>query len=601
MAEDFDVEAMLEAPYQKNNVSAGSGGRGGRRRSGSSPGGGGHDDDFGENGPRNGSGGGSTHKKQSKRSRSRSGSRDGKSRRDRGSERSSQRDKDKERERHRDGGGDRDRHRREGGDRDRERDRDRDQRRRSRSRDERGGGGGGDDRRIRHGDRDRERRSRDRRGGSKSLHQQDRSRDKRRRSRSRDQQRKRLSPIRERKRSHSRSKDRNSRRRGTHSPRRRSPANGGGDRTPPTELSPEERDARTVFCIQLSQRVRARDLEEFFSSVGKVRDVRLITCNKTKRFKGIAYIEFEDPESVALALGLSGQRLLGVPIMVQHTQAEKNRLQNAAPAFQPKSHTGPMRLYVGSLHFNITEDMLRGIFEPFGKIDAIQLIMDTETGRSKGYGFITYHNADDAKKALEQLNGFELAGRLMKVGNVTERLDMNTTSLDTDEMDRTGIDLGATGRLQLMFKLAEGAGLAVPQAAANALLATAPQPAPVQQQEAAPSIATQCFILSNMFDPRTETNPTWDVEIRDDVLEECAKHGGVLHIHVDTASPTGTVYVKCPGTTTAVLAVNALHGRWFAGRVITAAYVPVINYHSMFPDSINAVDLVAITRKNTDD
>ncbi|XP_016964117.1 RNA-binding protein 39 [Drosophila biarmipes] len=601
MAEDFDVEAMLEAPYQKNNVSAGSGGRGGRRRSGSSPGGGGHDDDYNENGPRNG---GSSHKKQSKRSRSRSGSRDGKSRRDRGSERSSHRDKDKERDRHREGG-DRDRHRREGGgDRDRERDRERerDRTRRSRSRDERGGGA--DDRRIRHGggDRDRDRRSRDRRGGSSSKPlQQDRSRDKRRRSRSRDQQRKRLSPIRERKRSHSRSKDRNSRHRGTRSPRRRSPLNGATDRTPPTELSPEERDARTVFCIQLSQRVRARDLEEFFSSVGKVRDVRLITCNKTKRFKGIAYIEFEDPESVALALGLSGQRLLGVPIMVQHTQAEKNRLQNATPAFQPKSHTGPMRLYVGSLHFNITEDMLRGIFEPFGKIDAIQLIMDTETGRSKGYGFITYHNADDAKKALEQLNGFELAGRLMKVGNVTERLDMNTTSLDTDEMDRTGIDLGATGRLQLMFKLAEGAGLAVPQAAANALLATAPQPAPVQQQEAAPSIATQCFVLSNMFDPRTETNPTWDVEIRDDVLEECAKHGGVLHIHVDTTSPTGTVYVKCPGTTTAVLAVNALHGRWFAGRVITAAYVPVINYHSMFPDSINAVDLVAMTRKNTDD
>lgn len=82
-----------------------------------------------------------------------------------------------------------------------------------------------------------------------------------------------------------------------------------------------------------------------------------------------------------------------------------------------------------------------------------------------------FHNADDAKKALEQLNGFELAGRPMKVGNVTERLDVNTNaSLDTDEMDRSGIDLGATGRLQLMFKLAEGAGLAVPQAAANALV-----------------------------------------------------------------------------------------------------------------------------------
>lgn len=70
--------------------------------------------------------------------------------------------------------------------------------------------------------------------------------------------------------------------------------------SPPEELSPEERDARTVFVMQLSQRIRARDLEEFFSSVGKVRDVRLITCNKTRRFKGIAYIEFKDPESVAL-------------------------------------------------------------------------------------------------------------------------------------------------------------------------------------------------------------------------------------------------------------------------------------------------------------
>lgn len=59
--------------------------------------------------------------------------------------------------------------------------------------------------------------------------------------------------------------------------------------------------------MQLSQRVRARDLEEFFSSVGKVRDVRLITCNKTKRFKGIAYIEFKSSESVALVRLLIAQ------------------------------------------------------------------------------------------------------------------------------------------------------------------------------------------------------------------------------------------------------------------------------------------------------
>lgn len=88
-------------------------------------------------------------------------------------------------------------------------------------------------------------------------------------------------------------------------------------------------------------------------------------------------------------MGLAGQKLLGVPIIVQPTQAEKNRAGNSMPNLQPKGQPGPMRLYVGSLHFNITEDMLRGIFEPFGKIDNIQLIMDAETGRSKGYGFLT--------------------------------------------------------------------------------------------------------------------------------------------------------------------------------------------------------------------
>lgn len=185
----------------------------------------------------------------------------------------------------------------------------------------------------------------------------------------------------------------------------------------------------------------------------------------------------------------------------------------------------------------------------------------------------------------------------MKVGNVTERLDVTThASLDTDEMDRSGIDLGATGRLQLMFKLAEGAGLAVPQAAANALLAAAPQPPP-QPQEETPQIATQCFLLSNMFDPQTETNIDWDLEILDDVLEECNKHGGVLHAYVDQAS-NGNVYVKCPSIATAVLAVNALHGRWFAGKLVTAAYLPLINYHSLFPDAQSAQTLLQMSRKS---
>lgn len=417
-------------------------------------------------------------------------------------------------------------------------------------------------------------------------------------------------------------------------------------REPGPELSPEERDARTIFCMQLSARIRPRDLEEFFSSIGKVRDVRLITDNKTRRSKGIAYVEFVDVECVNKALALTGQRLLGVPIMVQPSQAEKNRAANATATLQ-KGNSGPMRLYVGSLHFNITEEMLRGIFEPFGKIDDIKLIKDHESGRLQGYGFITFHDSEDAKKALEQLNGFELAGRPMKVGHVTERTAENqvVSILDSDEMDRAGIDLGATGRLQLMAKLAEGTGFQIPQYAANALninsstdAATPPPPpppppappvthspttptpvnaaaaaavaavtasliappnstvgtGPPAQQQAAngPPIPTQCFMLANMFDPSSESKINWDQEIRDDVIEECNKHGGVVHIYVDKAAVQGNVYVKCPNIAAAVASVNALHGRYFAGKLITAAYVPLPNYHTLFPGAIRANQLL---------
>ncbi|XP_074868206.1 RNA-binding protein 39 isoform X3 [Carettochelys insculpta] len=384
-------------------------------------------------------------------------------------------------------------------------------------------------------------------------------------------------------------------------------------REPIDNLTPEERDARTVFCMQLAARIRPRDLEEFFSTVGKVRDVRMISDRNSRRSKGIAYVEFVDVSSVPLAIGLTGQRVLGVPIIVQASQAEKNRAAAMANNLQ-KGSAGPMRLYVGSLHFNITEDMLRGIFEPFGRIESIQLMMDSETGRSKGYGFITFSDSECAKKALEQLNGFELAGRPMKVGHVTERTDASSASsfLDSDELERTGIDLGTTGRLQLMARLAEGTGLQIPPAAQQALQMSGSlafgavadlQTRLTQQNEvlaAAASVqplATQCFQLSNMFNPQTEEEAGWDTEIKDDVIEECNKHGGVIHIYVDKNSAQGNVYVKCPSIAAAIAAVNALHGRWFAGKMITAAYVPLPTYHNLFPDSMTATQLLVPVRR----
>ncbi|XP_069489952.1 probable RNA-binding protein 23 isoform X2 [Ambystoma mexicanum] len=356
--------------------------------------------------------------------------------------------------------------------------------------------------------------SRNRRRGSRSRSREhrhrSRSRDRRRRSRSRERRHR----SRSREHCHSHTRDRHP----IHSQRHRSPVRRPTPsigrsprhfekspiREPLNNLSPEERDARTVFCMQLAARIRPRDLEDFFSAVGKVRDVRIIADRNSRRSKGIAYVEFCEIQSVPLAIGLTGQRLLGVPIIVQASQAEKNRLAALANNMQRFS-TGPLKLYVGSLHCNITEIMLRGIFEPFGKIENIQIMRVPETRVSKGFGFLTFAEAESARRALEQLNGFELAGQPIRVGYVTDRLDggCDISFPDSDEAERA--KALEVARIQLMAKLAEGSGMQLPLMAQAALQLngaiplssfTAMNPA-LNLTSAA--MASQCVQLSNVF------------------------------------------------------------------------------------------------------
>jgi len=429
-----------------------------------------------------------------------------------------------------------------------------------------------------------------------------RSRSRRSRSSSRKRSRSRRSRSRDRKhRRRSRSRSRHRRSRSRERRRSRSPRERIREKTPDGPApSEDDRDERTVFCMQLSQRIRSRDLEEFFSAVGKVREVKLIADKHSKRSKGIAYVEFRNMESVPLALGLNGQKLLGVPIIVQPTQSEKNKVA-AANNLLSKAAQGPTKLYVGNLHENISEEMLKAVFQPFGRVDLVQIIRDNETNASKGYAFITFAEAQQAKQALDQLNGFDIAGRPIRLNTVSSNAEVSTSALggpsflDNEAIERNGIDLGTTGRLQLMAKLAEGTGLKVPSSAQHALMVgqqmglglqgSQPIPGTTQHQ---PPVATNCFQLTNMFDPSKESGEGWDTEIRDDVIEECSRHGDVHHVHVDKNSVNGVVYVKCASLDVAAKSVASLHGRYFSGNMITANYVPLQGYNQMFPQATYA-------------
>jgi RNA-binding protein 39 len=116
----------------------------------------------------------------------------------------------------------------------------------------------------------------------------------------------------------------------------------------------EDRDSRTVLAMQLSQKTKDKDLKEFFSVVGDVRSVKMIQDRHSRRSKaiGIAYIEFKYSQSVPLALGLNGQQVNGIPIIVQQSQAEKNRhaqMVESAKQTLSKLGNGPIKLKVGRI------------------------------------------------------------------------------------------------------------------------------------------------------------------------------------------------------------------------------------------------------------
>jgi RNA recognition motif-containing protein len=80
-----------------------------------------------------------------------------------------------------------------------------------------------------------------------------------------------------------------------------------------------------------------------------------------------------------------------------------------------------MNIYVGNLAFSATEHDLRQLFEPYGAVEEIRLIMDRETGRSKGFGFIEMPDGTAARTAIAKLQGHEIAGRTLTVNEAKPR------------------------------------------------------------------------------------------------------------------------------------------------------------------------------------
>ena len=79
------------------------------------------------------------------------------------------------------------------------------------------------------------------------------------------------------------------------------------------------------------------------------------------------------------------------------------------------------KLFVGGLSWNTNDDTLRQAFERFGTVDDAKIIQDRETGRSRGFGFVTFSSDDGAQKAISGMDGKELDGRTIKVNEAEDK------------------------------------------------------------------------------------------------------------------------------------------------------------------------------------
>jgi RNA recognition motif-containing protein len=82
-----------------------------------------------------------------------------------------------------------------------------------------------------------------------------------------------------------------------------------------------------------------------------------------------------------------------------------------------------MNIYVGNLHFNLSEDELKEIFEEYGEVTSAKVITDKYSGRSKGFGFVEMPNDAEGEAAIKNLNGVDMKGRNMTVNQSEERKD----------------------------------------------------------------------------------------------------------------------------------------------------------------------------------
>ncbi|HZJ74202.1 MAG TPA: RNA-binding protein [Perlabentimonas sp.] len=82
-----------------------------------------------------------------------------------------------------------------------------------------------------------------------------------------------------------------------------------------------------------------------------------------------------------------------------------------------------MNIYIGNISYRMTDEEIKNVFAPYGNVLSVKIIVDKQTGRSKGYAFVEMENEEDGQNAIKALNETEISGRNVKVNLAHKNTD----------------------------------------------------------------------------------------------------------------------------------------------------------------------------------
>ncbi|EER98001.1 RNA-binding protein CP33, chloroplastic [Sorghum bicolor] len=186
--------------------------------------------------------------------------------------------------------------------------------------------------------------------------------------------------------------------------------------SPPRSRPTRGDDPGRLFVGNLPYTYTSEELAQVFAEAGRVDDAQIIYDKVTNRSRGFAFVTMATAEEAAKAIQMfDGALLGGRTARVNYPEVPRGGERRTVTMAGRRRDDGTYKIYAGNLGWGVRADTLRNVFEGrAGLLDA-RVIFERETGRSRGFGFVSFRTAEDAQAALEALDGVELEGRPLRL------------------------------------------------------------------------------------------------------------------------------------------------------------------------------------------